>query len=117
MESELQGRTKRFSLDLILVLKSFPKDYLGEVIEVIGRQLLKLGASIGANYREANRAEPQADFSHKVNVAEKEAAETVYWLEICIEAGLGASALTQKLAQETREHLAILTTIGRNSKK
>jgi len=114
MKTEFEGRTKRFSLDLILVLKSFPKGYLGEVI---GRQLLKSGTSIGANYREANRAESKADFTHKVNVAEKEAAETVYWLELCIEAGFGASAQTQKLTQEARELLAILTTIGRNSKK
>ena len=114
MESELQGRTKRFCLDLILILKSLPKGYLGYVI---GRQLLKSGTSIGANYREANRAESKADFVHKVNLSEKEAAETVYWLEICMEAGLGTSAEIERLAQEAKELLAILTTIGRNTKR
>ena len=88
MKTELEGRSKRFSLELISVLKSFPRGFLGEVI---GRQLLKSGTSIGANYREANRAGSKADFVHKVNLAEKEAAETVYWLELCEEAGLGAS--------------------------
>lgn len=114
MKTELEGRTKRFSLDLIKALKSFPVGYLGEVI---GRQLLKSGTSIGANYREANRAGSRADFIHKTNLAEKEAAEAVYWLELCMEAGLGASAEIQRLSQEARELLAILTTIGRNSKK
>jgi len=52
-----------------------------------------------------------------VNLAEKEAAETVYWLEICMEAGLGTFAKIQGLAQEAKELLAILTTIGRNTKK
>ena len=84
---------------------------------MIGRQLLKSGTSIGANYREANRAYSKADFIHKVNLAEKEAAETVYWLEICMEAGLGTFAKIQGLAQEAKELLAILTTIGRNTKK
>ena len=114
MKTELEERTKRFSLAPIETLKDFPKNYLGEVI---GRQLLKSGTSIGANYREANRAASRADFVHKVNLAEKEAAETVYWLELSLEAGFGASAEIQRLTQEARELLAILATIGRNSKK
>ena len=114
MKTEFEGRTKRFSLDLISLLKSLPKGYLGDVI---GRQLLKSGTSIGANYLEANRAESKADFVHKVNLSEKEAAETVYWLEICMEAGFGTSAEIERLAQEAKELLAILTTIGRNTKR
>ena len=114
MKTELEDRTKRFSLNLISLLKSLPKGYLGDVI---GRQLLKSGTSIGANYREANRAESKADFVHKVNLAEKEAAETVYWLDICMEAGFGTSAEIERLAQEAKELLAILTTIGRNTKR
>ena len=114
MKTELEDRTKRFSLNLISLLKSLPKGYLGDVI---GRQLLKSGTSIGANYREANRAESKADFVHKVNISEKEAAETVYWLEICMEAGFGTSAEIERLAEEAKELLAILTTIGRNTKR
>jgi len=113
MKTELEGRTKRFSLELISALKGLPKGYLGEVI---GRQLLKSGTSIGANYREANRANSKADFTHKVNLAEKEAAETLYWLELCEEAGLGNLAAIQALKDEVQELLAILVTIGRNSK-
>ena len=55
-KAELEQRTKEFSLNLIRFLQSLPKNYLGEAM---GRQLLKSGTSIGANYREANRAEPR----------------------------------------------------------
>lgn len=105
-KAELEQRTKEFSLILIRFLQSLPKNYLGEAM---GRQLLKSGTSIGANYREANRAESKADFIHKLAIAEKEASETVYWLELMLEAGIGAN-------QAAKELLAIFTAAGRTSK-
>ena len=113
MKTEFEGRTKRFSLNLISLLKSLPKGYLGDVI---GRQLLKSGTSIGANYREAKRAESKADFIHKLAIAEKEASETVYWLELILEAGIGANQEAIRLMQEAKELLAIFTAAGRTSK-
>ena len=86
---ELERRTKEFSLQLIRFLESLPKNYLGETQ---GRQLLKSGTSIGANYREANRAESKADFIHKLAIVEKEASETLYWLELMLEGGIGANS-------------------------
>jgi four helix bundle protein len=82
----------------------------------MGRQLLRSGTSIGANYREANRAESKADFIHKVGVAEKEASETVYWLELCEASPLGNTVEGRSLLAESNELLAILTTIGRKAK-
>ena len=110
---ELEKRTKEFSLILIRFLQSLPKNYLGEAL---GRQLLKSGTSIGANYREANRAESKADFIHKLAIAEKEASETVYWLELMTEAGIGDRKDVAKLLQEAREILAIFAAAGRTSK-
>ncbi len=55
----------------------------------MGYQLLKAGTSVGANYREANRAESRADFSHKVGMVEKEISESHYWLELFEEADHG----------------------------
>lgn len=112
-KAELEKRTKEFSLQLIRFLESLPKDYLGEAM---GRQLLKSGTSIGANYREANRAESKADFIHKLAIAEKEASETVYWLELLTEAQIGDRKDVAKLLQEAREILAIFTAAGRTSK-
>ena len=57
------------------------------------------------------------DFTHKVGVAEKEAAETVYWLEICRDTGLGPQKLVEELLDESGQLLAILVTIGRKTKK
>ena len=110
---QLEKRTKEFSLILIRFLQSFPKNYLGEAL---GRQLLKSGTSIGANYREANRAESKADFIHKLVVVEKEASETLYWLELLLEAGIGANQEAIRLMQEAKELLAIFTAAGRTSK-
>ena len=112
-KQELEQRTKEFSLNLIRFLQSLPKNYLGEAM---GSQLLKSGTSIGANYREANRAESKADFIHKLAIAEKEASETVYWLELMTEAAIGDGKDVAKLLQEAREILAIFTAAGRTSK-
>lgn len=112
-KAELEQRTKGFSLNLIRFLQSLPKNYLGEAM---GKQLLKSGTSIGANYREANRAESKADFIHKLAIAEKEASETVYWLELMLEAGIGANQEAIRLMQEAKELLAIFSAAGRTSK-
>ena len=83
----------------------------------MGRQLLKFGTSIGANYREANRAESKADFIHKLAIAEKEASETVYWMELMREAQIGDHKDVAKILQEAREILAIFTAAGKTSKE
>jgi four helix bundle protein len=113
MKTELEGRTKDFSVRIVRLIRTFPKTVDG--IEM-GRQLLRSGTSIGANYREANRAESKSDFIHKVGIAEKESSETVYWLEICEAAPLGDVNEVRALLKEAREILAIVTTIGRKAK-
>jgi len=104
---------KKFAVQLVKAAAGFPKTADGQIIE---RQLLKAGTSVGANYREANRAESRVDFIHKIGVAEKEAAETIYWLEICQESGPGAKETIDGLHKEAGELLAILITIGRKTK-
>ena len=113
-KKELEARTKKFSLDVIGFLESFPKNYLGEVM---GRQLLRSATSVGANYREANRGESRADFTHKISLAEKEAGEALYWLELMQKAGLGASAKCQELLREADELAAIITSVGKSTRR
>ena len=113
MKTELEGRTKNFSVRIVRLIRTFPKTVDG--IEM-GRQLLRSGTAIGANYREANRGESKRDFIHKVGIAEKEASETVYWLEICEAAVLGDVNEVHLLLKEANELLAIVTTIGRKAK-
>ena len=110
---ELEERTKRFALRVIRFVSSLAKS---KVTDVLGYQLLKSGTSIGANYREANRAESRNDFIHKIAIVEKEAAETQYWLELCEDAGIGDAAERGWLLQESGELLAIFTASGKTAK-
>jgi four helix bundle protein len=112
-KTELERRTKSFSVQVIRFVSGLPKN---SVADVLGYQLLKSGTSIGANYREANHAESRSDFIHKIGIVEKEAAETVYWLELCTEANLGQPEARRPLLQESLELLAIFTSIARSSK-
>lgn len=110
---ELEKRTKAFALRVVRFVSGLPKS---KVTDVLGYQLLKSGTSIGANYREANRAESHNDFIHKIGVVEKEASETQYWLELFEEASIGDPNERRWLLQESGELLAIFTASGRTAK-
>src|SRR5471032_1297339 len=112
-KTELEERTLKFSLQIIGVIADLPKSMEGNVM---GRQLLRSGTSIGANYREAGRAESRADFIHKIGIAEKEAAETEYWLELILRSQLPGPPELLDLLDVSREILAILTTIAKSAK-
>jgi four helix bundle protein len=110
---ELEKRTKQFALKTIAFAAILPQTKTGAVVEY---QLVKTGTSVGANYREANRAESRRDFIHKIGIGEKESSESRYWLEICDDAALGEAKQRQWLLQEAGELLAIFTRAGRTAK-
>ena len=110
---DLEQRTKVFALQAIRFVSELPRS---KALDVIGQQLLKSATSIGANYREANRAESRADFIHKIAIVEKEAAETEYWLELCRETNLGDAKECSWLLQEADELIPIFTSIGKRTK-
>ena len=112
-KNELEKRTKEFALNVIRFVSGLSKN---KIVDVLGYQLLKSGTSIGANYREANRAESRKDFIHKVAIVEKEASESQYWLELCVEAEIGSSEELNNLLCESGELLAIFTSIGKTTK-
>lgn len=111
--NELEDRTLAFSVAIVRFVVSMERS---EAAFVVGRQLLRSATAIGANYREANRAESKADFVHKTALGQKEAAETDYWLEICRQVPLGDAIQVNALGNEARELLAIFTTINRKAK-
>jgi four helix bundle protein len=115
MKKQLEARTKQFALRVINLVSALPKRRAAA--EILGRQLLKSGTSIGANYREANRAQSREDFIHKIAICEKESAETEYWIELLIEAKLAPVSTAQPLLEESRELLAIFVASGRTAKK
>ena len=79
VKNDLQERTKTFALKLIDLVERIPKGRSGDSV---ARQLIRSGTSIGANYREATRAQSKDDFIHKVALSTKEASETTFWLEL-----------------------------------
>lgn len=113
MKQELEARTKRFALAVIQAVGNLRKS---KAADVIGYQLLKSGTSIGANYREANRAQSHDDFIHKIAICEKESAETEYWIELLAESGIASADETGDLLREARELLAIFVASGRTAK-
>ena len=112
-KKELEKRTKEFALRIIKLVSELPK---GKIGDVLGYQILKSGTSIGANYREANRAASKADFVHKINIVEKEASETLYWLELLAESGIVDEQRLGPLMAESNELVAIFTATGKTSK-
>jgi four helix bundle protein len=110
---KLEKRTKQFGLSIIRLSVSMPNTPESKVIR---NQITKSGTSIGANYREANRARSKADFKNKIKICESEASETQYWLEIIIEMNWADSILTDKIMKEAKEILAIFTSISNKLK-
>jgi four helix bundle protein len=108
----LEKRTKQFALRIIRLASKVPNAPEGRVVRY---QMAKSGTSIGANYREANRAVSSADFQYRIDVCEKEASETQYWLEILMESGLLPEAEVRPDYDECSELLAIFTSIGGGS--
>ena len=82
---ELRKRTKKFAIDIILFVSSFPKTVAGYVI---GKQLIKCGTSVGANYRAACRGRSKAEFNSKLHIVLEEADESLFWLETIQESKL-----------------------------
>jgi len=110
---KLEERTKTFAIRIIKLSIILPGTVEGKVIR---NQLTKAGTSIGANYREANRARSKADFRNKIKICESEANETCYWLEIIEELKWVETKEPESVLNETNELLAIFTSIGKNLK-
>jgi len=112
--TDLEMRTKKFALAVISFVSQLPKT---KATDVMGYQLLKAGTSEGANYHEANRAESHDDFIHKIGIVEKEASETLYWLELFRDSQTNDGSKLNSLVQESGELLAIFTAIGKTAKR
>jgi four helix bundle protein len=103
-KEEMKRRTKRFALRVIRLTESLPR---GQTAAVIGRQLLRSGTSVGANYRAACRAKSTADFISKMGTVEEEADESLYWMELLVEAGIVEAKKVESLMKEADELVAI----------
>lgn len=102
--TNLKERTKKFALRIIEFVETLPR---GRTTDVIGGQLLRAGTSVGANYRSSCRARSPADFIAKMGIVEEEADESLYWMELLIEAGIVKPENLEALMKEGDELLAI----------
>ena len=103
-KDELKARTKRFALDVMRQVECLPKDRTADILK---RQLMRSGTSVGANYRSACRAKSTADCIAKLGIVEEEADETLFWLELLIESKLIQKENVESLVKEANEILAI----------
>ncbi|HEX4264613.1 MAG TPA: four helix bundle protein [Verrucomicrobiae bacterium] len=113
-EKDLVSRTKMFARRIIRLYVALPKTNV--VAQVLGKQSLRSGTSVGANYREANRARSKAEFISKIGDCLKEADETLYWLELLSDESIIASSRMQLIIKEADELVAILTTISKRAR-
>lgn len=111
---DLKPRTKAFALRVIRMYSDLPKN--DTVAQVLGKQVLRSGTSVGANYREASRGRSKAEFISKIGDCLKEIEETEYWLELLVDIGRVTASKLAQLLDETRQLIAIFTTISKNAK-
>ena len=111
---ELQERAKKFALRIIRAFSALPKT---EEARVLGRQFLRSGTSVAANYRAACRARSAADFISKISVVAEEADETLFWLELIVEAELEGRRKVEPLMIECDEPLRIFSAALASAKR
>jgi four helix bundle protein len=99
-------RTKKFVVDNIKFFRTLPKT---EEAKIIGRQLLRSSSSVGANYRAACRARSKAEFHSKLSTVVEESDESVFWMEILIEAEIVQKETINYLLNEGNEILKVVS--------
>lgn len=110
---DLRDRTKDFALRILRMFSSLPKTVQAQVL---GKQVLRSGTSVGANYREAFRGRSKAEFIAKCGDALRELEETAYWFELLVEGKIVEAHKLSELRDECDELIAIFVTIVRRSK-
>jgi four helix bundle protein len=114
MSQQLKDRTKAFAIRVIMMTREIKSN---KVEDILVRQIVRSATSIGANYRFALRGRSKPDFISRITIAEEEADETCYWLEILIEIKVFPQKRLEPLLKEAQELTAILTASGRTAKE
>jgi four helix bundle protein len=111
--ADLRVRTKAFALRIVRLYAALPKTTESQVI---GKQVLRSGTSVGAHYREGCRARSPAEFVSKLQVGLQELEETVYWLELLVDAEIVSESRLAELMEEANQLTAIFVTSIRTAK-
>ena len=113
-QRDLIDRTKKYALRIIKLYSALPKD---TVSQTLGKQLLRSGTSVGANYREGHRGRSKAEFIAKLGDSLRELEESAYWLELLEEANIFPSERLAELMDETNQLTAIFVTIIKKARE
>src|SRR5579872_6794705 len=111
---DLKARTKQFALAIIRLCRTLPRT---DEARILGKQLLRSGTSVGANYRAACRARSKAEFIAKLGIVLEESDETVFWLELLLETGLLSHERLEPLVKEANELTSIFVSSLCTAKK
>ena len=111
---DLRKRTKEFALRIIKLYAALPRT---TEAQVLGKQILRSGTSVGAHYREACRAKSNADFISKIEGGLQELDETLYWLELLADAKIVSPTRLEPLERETNELIAMFVTMAKGVKQ
>ena len=111
---ELRARTKAFALRIVKLYRSLPRS---ADAQVMGKQLLRCGTSVAANYPASCRARSKAEFASRIGIVVEEADESGFWLEMLVDAGIVRVALLKDLLQESKELTAIFTATQQSVRK
>ena len=103
-QEELKNRSKQFAIRIIKLFRALPK---ADEARIIGKQILRSGTSVAANYRAVCRARSTAEFIAKIGIVVEEADETVFWLELLVETEIVNAQKLKPLMDEANELLAI----------
>jgi|YNPMSStandDraft_1061717.scaffolds.fasta_scaffold94381_2 four helix bundle protein len=113
-KEELKLRTKQFALRIIKLVDELPNIKAGNTI---GNQIIHSATSVAAKYRSACRARSSADFISKITIVEEEADETLFWIEMIVDANLIKIERLHELLKEADELTAIFTASGKTGKQ
>ena len=111
---QMKKRTKEFALRVIRLVESLETNTINQVL---GRQLLRSGTSVGGNFRSSQRARPKREFVARLAVVEEECDEALFWMELLVESGAITQERISALMKEANEILAIIVSSIRSSKK
>ncbi len=103
-EQTFKNRTKHLALEVVRLVESLPRN---RTADVLGRQLLRSGTSVGANYRAACRGKSASDVVAKLSIVEEEADESIYWMELLVEGRVVLPERVSALIKEANEILAM----------
>jgi four helix bundle protein len=110
---KMKSRTKEYANRVVRVCAALPNIWIAQTL---GRQLLRCGTSVGANYRAVCRAKSNSDFINKLCIVEGECDESLFWMELLVDNNLVKAARLRNLMKEADELLAIIVSSAKTAR-